>query len=161
MSYHFHFIVISLSSPMFNNKRNSTIDQQYWRVLLERTQGRLVEDSIMECASAYFCHDCLVSPLTCTRDGARTRSQDGENDMSEEPFQCGICDELCKGTKYAHSSTLVLSDSHGPSIPRHAHHWLIESLAQILGSPCFRWYFERQRRRRHINARARLTPRPQ
>jgi len=81
----------------------------------------------MECASAYFCHDFLVSPLTCTRDGARTRSQDGENDMSEEPFQCGICDELCKGTKYAHSSTLVLSDSHGPSIPRHAHHRLMES----------------------------------
>jgi len=25
----------------------------------------------MDCASAYFCHDFLVFPLTCTRDGAR------------------------------------------------------------------------------------------
>jgi len=128
------------------------IDQQYWRVLWERTQGRLVEDSIMEYASAYFCHDFLVSPLTCTRDSARLDLETERMIYLRNPSNAGSV-ESCKGTKYAHSSTLVLSDSYRPLIPRHAHHRLIEFLAQILGSPCFHWYFERQRRHRHINTR--------
>jgi len=38
----------------------------------------------MECASAYLCLDFL----------GLTQFQDGENDISGEPFQCGVYDQV-------------------------------------------------------------------
>jgi len=52
----------SMMSLQTSKKRNSTIEQQYWRVLLERVQGHSVEGSIMEYASAHLYLDLPLSP---------------------------------------------------------------------------------------------------
>ena len=146
----------STMSPRTSKKRNSTIEQQYLRVLSERAQGRLVEGSIMEYASASLYLGFFVFPLTCTYDGARLDLE------TERMMYLGSHSNAVSAMSFAREQRMPISLpwlihtglTYGSLTIRRAHHRLMGSLAQILGSPRCRRYIERQRRHRHINTRS-------
>jgi len=133
---------------------NLTIEQQYWCVLSERAQGCLyggLDNGVHECTPIPHL-PCFPADM-CTYNGMLDSNLRQREWCIWETILMWCLQWTLQGNKVCPVlCPNCLFDSHRSSlIPRHAHHQLMGSLAQILGSPHCCWYFKCQCRHHHIN----------